>query len=316
MVIGSSPSSTGWALSGSAPETATDDPGRGPGPSVRVLENPVTGAPGGRIHQCVLVEPRVATRATSKRWRLKTLHSHRTGRPRRAPRGGASAPGPPVARGPTGSSMPPGPWRTDRHRRKPGVAVAWRPAGTRGTPTPSGMGVRTSFGAARAASATAAQTEPVPVRVRPVTSLTTTTAMIAPIIGDDDRADVERAVDRLGVEQDAGQEAADQCADDAEDDVPDDAESLVTLDEEAGQIAGDRAEDDPRDDAHSNTSIPSGPRARVPGVRSIPKPGTRDPLSLRRIGGGTTFARSRITTGCQRHEPRPRSDLQSICDVA
>src|SRR4029078_10264874 len=71
-----------------------------------------------------------------------------------------------------------------------------------------------------------------------------------------DRADVESAVDRLGVEQHTGQEAADEGADDAEDDVPDDAEALVTADEETGEIPGDGAEDDPRDDAHSVTSVP------------------------------------------------------------
>src|SRR4051812_17292069 len=73
---------------------------------------------------------------------------------------------------------------------------------------------------------------------------------------DDDRADVERAVDRMAVEQDAGQEATDECADDPEHDVPDDTESLVTCDEQTGEIPGDRAEDDPCDDTHTLTSVP------------------------------------------------------------
>src|SRR5258705_8403299 len=67
----------------------------------------------------------------------------------------------------------------------------------------------------------------------------------------DDGADIERAVDRLGVEEDTGEESADERADDAQDDVSDDTEALVTLDEEPGEIPGDRAKDDPRNDAHS-----------------------------------------------------------------
>src|SRR5690349_17095542 len=65
--------------------------------------------------------------------------------------------------------------------------------------------------------------------------------------GDDDRADVERAVDRMRVEEDAGKEAADEGADDAEHDVADDAEAFVALDEEAREVTGDGAENDPSD---------------------------------------------------------------------
>src|SRR3954452_17465698 len=86
----------------------------------------------------------------------------------------------------------------------------------------------------------------------------------------DDRADVEGAVDRMAVEQDAGEETADESADDAEHDVPDDAESFVTCDEKAGEIPGDGAEDDPRDDAHSVPPSPS--RA------SHPTAGVNDPV--------------------------------------
>src|SRR3954454_2519627 len=78
----------------------------------------------------------------------------------------------------------------------------------------------------------------------------------------DDRADVEGAVDRVTVEQHAREEAADQRAHDPEHDVPDDPESLVTADEKTREIPGDRAEDDPCDDAH--TVPPSPSRASHP----------------------------------------------------
>src|SRR6185295_649049 len=88
--------------------------------------------------------------------------------------------------------------------------------------------------------------------------------------GSHDRAEVERAVDRVGVEQGAGEEAADQGAHDPEHDVPDHAEALIAADEEAGQVAGNGAEDDPSNDAHSVTSVPSWVgRSRAWGLGSI-----------------------------------------------
>src|SRR5215208_4237008 len=61
--------------------------------------------------------------------------------------------------------------------------------------------------------------------------------------GNHDRADVQRTIDRLGVEEDAGQEATNEGAHNPENDVTDDSETLVTLDKEAREVAGDRAED-------------------------------------------------------------------------
>ena len=141
------------------------------------------------------------------------------------------------------------------------------------------------------------QTGPLPVRVRPVTMLTTTTVRIGADGRDDDRADVERAVDRLRVEQDAGQEAADEGADDAEHDVSDDAETLVTLDDEPGEIPGDGAEDDPRDDAHAAylRSPCAGLAPACWGSAPSRNPGMPSLLSVSTYRRTTTMAR-RVTS--------------------
>src|SRR5689334_7946563 len=99
--------------------------------------------------------------------------------------------------------------------------------------------------------------------------------------GGDDRAHVERTVDRVGVEQHAGEEAADERAHDAEHDVPDDTHALVTTDEEASQVAGDRAEHDPCNDAHGEASIPT----------AVNRPVGRSPLSPPDVPRPTTSGR-------------------------
>src|SRR5215213_158483 len=86
--------------------------------------------------------------------------------------------------------------------------------------------------------------------------------------GNHDRADVQRTIDRLGVEEDAGQEATNDGAHDPENDVTDDSETLVTLDKEAREVAGDRAEDQPGNDAHKSSSIP--PRDLHPPAGCLP----------------------------------------------
>ena len=139
--------------------------------------------------------------------------------------------------------------------------------------------------------------------------------MIAPIVATTIELMSNAAVDRLAVEQDAGEEAADERADDAEDDVSDDTEALVTLDEEPGEIPGDRAEDDPRDDAHSKP--PSHVRASHPPagvVWCIPKSGIRSPMSPRRSHGQDNVRRAARNNGISARR-RSGIDLQSICDA-
>src|SRR5688572_3220755 len=112
---------------------------------------------------------------------------------------------------------------------------------------------------------------------------------------DDDRADVQRAVDGIGVEQDAGKESADERADDTEHDVSDDAETFVTLDEETGEVPGDGAEDDPRNDAHSLPPSPMRASHPLAGVRSPPSRGWAS-LSRSPPGARTTTEREHVTT--------------------
>src|SRR4051794_25495344 len=101
--------------------------------------------------------------------------------------------------------------------------------------------------------------------------------------GDHDRADVQRTVDRLGVEEDAGEEAANEGANDPENDVADDPEALVALGEEAREVAGDRAEDQPGDDAHRVPPIPCRTCTCVP----VLFPGTPGNIGTVRYGPTT-----------------------------
>ena len=253
------------------PETATDDPGRGPGSSVRVLVRPVTGAPDLGSFSVDSGEPRVAPRAIAKRMARQDIAS--------ASSIGAFA-SPLRLDGNVGPRTPSGTRADSIQHRRSSRAIR---TGAPGAQRCSRMASATSVGDIRRARRT-----PAPVgrafdsrvglgqtvlRPRLVTMLTTTTTRIAPIIATTIELRSNGPSIGLVLNRTLARNPPTRAPTMPRTMCPMTPSPSSPRDEEAGQVAGDRAEDDPRDDAHS---LPPSHPGWSPGalVQSVPGPGT------------------------------------------